>query len=236
MRDLPLVISCEHGGNEVPEEFQYLFAGRRELLESHRGFDPGAAELAESLSSALSCSCLIARTTRLLVDLNRSLRHRGRFSEVTRPLPESLKERVSGIYYVPYRSRVEAILREVQERLGQVVHVSVHSFVPELNGVVRNADIGVLYDPSRPLEKRLADAWIDSLRLGALPVRLRRNYPYRGTADGFVVTLRKELGNRYVGIEIEVNQDWLLRRMPDMPEFRRVLAEGLRNSLIWVFQ
>jgi predicted N-formylglutamate amidohydrolase len=236
MTDLPLVISCEHGGNEVPEEFHYLFVGNTDLVESHRGFDPGAAELAQWLGWALDCPCVIASVTRLLVDLNRSVGHGKRFSELTRPLPRGVKERISQTYYLPYRTRVEEILREVQERLGRVVHISVHSFVPELNGVVRNTELGILYDPRRVQEKKLANAWIEAMRSGPLPRRIRRNYPYRGTADGFVVALRRRLGSPYVGIEVEVNQDWPLRRRQEMPELHRAVAEGLRVALTRVFE
>ncbi|MFI4875804.1 MAG: N-formylglutamate amidohydrolase, partial [Blastopirellula sp. JB062] len=37
--------------------------------------------------------------------------------------------------------------------------------------------------------------------------RIRFNYPYLGKADGLTTSLRKKLtGDRYVGIELEVNQ------------------------------
>jgi len=236
MRELPLVISCEHGGNEVPGEFQNLFSGQRELLASHRGFDPGAADLAQWLSSALSCPCLVALTTRLVVDLNRSEGHRQQFSELTRSLPSAVKKRISNTCYVPYRARAEAIIRGVQDKLGQAIHVSVHTFVPELDGIVRNADIGILYDPKRSQEKKLADAWTEALRSRLPALRVRRNYPYRGTADGFVVDLRKRLGSRYVGIELEVKQDWPLKRRQDMPELRRAIADGLQSALTQVME
>jgi hypothetical protein len=38
-------------------------------------------------------------------------------------------------------------------------------------------------------------------------LRVRRNYPYLGTADGLVSFLRKEFSSElYIGIEIELNQ------------------------------
>jgi hypothetical protein len=43
---------------------------------------------------------------------------------------------------------------------------------------------------------------------------VRRNYPYRGTADGFTTYLRRQFSARkYLGIELEVNQS-LLGRQP----------------------
>lgn len=84
--------------------------------------------------------------------------------------------------------------------------MSLHSFTPILNGQKRNADIGVLYDPGRRREKVLAIAFQEALN-NRTGLRIRRNYPYRGNADGFTAALRKEFDERhYIGIEIEINQ------------------------------
>ena len=45
----------------------------------------------------------------------------------------------------------------------RVVHIASHSFTPELNGHVRTADVGMLYDPGRPGEVEFATAWLDAL-------------------------------------------------------------------------
>ena len=37
-----LIITCEHGGNEVPAAYAPLFAGHEALLPTHRGWDAGA--------------------------------------------------------------------------------------------------------------------------------------------------------------------------------------------------
>ena len=42
---IAVVLSCEHGGNIVPDEFSELFRNASDVLESHRGLDPGALEL-----------------------------------------------------------------------------------------------------------------------------------------------------------------------------------------------
>src|SRR5690606_21042231 len=94
-------------------------------------------------------------------------------------------------YYRPYRGAVEAAVAGAARR-GAVLHVSVHSFTPVLDGDVRRADVGLLFDPRRAGEAACAAAWRDALRI-ALPrgTVVRRNYPYRGTADGFTTQLRK---------------------------------------------
>ncbi len=38
----------------------------------------------------------------------------------------------------------------------KIIHISVHSFTPVLKNKIRNADIGILYNPKRSIEKNLA--------------------------------------------------------------------------------
>ena len=76
-----------------------------------------------------------------------------------------------------------------------------------LRGETRNADVGILYDPRRPAEKRFAMAWARAIRAAARELRVRRNYPYLGVGDGLTTTLRRRFPAwRYLGIELEVNQ------------------------------
>jgi predicted N-formylglutamate amidohydrolase len=92
----------------------------------------------------------------------------------------------------------------------RVLHISVHTFTPVLHGVTRNADIGLLYDPSRKSEKQFAELW--GAKLSALG-RVRNNYPYKGTNDGHTTALRRIFKQEvYLGIELEVNQTMTKRR------------------------
>lgn len=201
------LVTCEHASAHVPTRYAKLFSGRGALLQSHRGYDRGALEVAKSVARALAVPCFFGQSTRLLIDLNRSIGHRALFSELTRGLARETKQHIVREHYQPYREGVERTLRKRVARRGAILHVSVHSFTPSLNGQVRNADLGLLYDPKRTAEKRFCAALQRELAARAPALTVRRNYPYRGVADGFVPYLRRVLpANRYVGIEIEINQ------------------------------
>ena len=205
-----LVVTCEHGGNEVPAEYAAAFAEARDALESHRGYDPGTLELAGEFAAALAASLHVATVSRLVVELNRSPRHRALFSEFTRVLPREARADLLARYYRPYRDAVEAHIGEtIGEGNGDAIalHVSVHSFSPVMNGVERRADVGLLYDPRRPLEREYCGRRRDALMQHQGDLIVRRNYPYRGVADGLVTHLRRRFAaDRYVGVELEVNQ------------------------------
>src|SRR5690606_32285750 len=140
--------------------------------------------------------------TRLLVDLNRSLHHPRVFSEYSRPLSASQKRQLVARYYEPFRSEVREAIRTRTLAGRRVVHVSVHSFSHRWQGRNRRTDVGLLYDPARAGETRWASEWIARLQKAAPSLRIRRNHPYRGSADGFTRELRGMFAaSRYVGIE-----------------------------------
>lgn len=207
LRPLTVLLSCEHGGNKVPSEYRQLFAPHRELLLTHRGWDPGTKQLAERWQRMLQCELHLATVTRLLVDLNRSPNHRSVFSEITRELPATEKQQLLAVYHTPHRQQIIDFVENSINAGHRVLHIGVHSFTPELHGEIRNADIGLLYDPASRWESELSNRWRESLRGTKLKPRVRLNYPYRGNSDGLTTTIRKHVPDDcYAGIEIEVNQ------------------------------
>ena len=191
----------------MPARYAPLFAGAAGVLDSHRGLDYGALEVARAFGRRLGVSPFTATTTRLVVDLNRSSYHRNVFSEYTRVLTRAERAAAMAAHYWPYRNRVEGAVDDALAAGRAVLHVSSHSFTPVLHGEVRDCDIGFLYDPARSGERRFIDAWYQAARAAAPDLVLRRNYPYRGTSDALVTHLRRRHGERtYAGVELEVNQ------------------------------
>lgn len=227
-----LVFTCEHGGREVPRDYAALFAGREAVLESHRGWDAGAFELARELAATFGASLYASTTTRLLVDLNRSIGHRQLFSEVTRPLSPARRLDIVDRYYRPHRQTVETQVARQIAQGHRVIHVASHSFTPMLDGVLRQADVAWLYDPRRPGEAAFAQAWLLALAKLAPDLRLRRNYPYQGRADGLTASLRRHHPDAaYVGIELEVNQRFVDQRGAAWERLRTVLVDSLKKAL-----
>lgn len=226
------VISCEHGGSAIPRRYRDLFRGQARLLATHRALDIGALGLARSLARLLHAPLFYSTTSRLLIDLNRSLHHRRVFSEFTRSLTLRDREQLISRYYLPYRNRIEEYITRRLSSGARVIHVSAHSFTPSLDGLVRTTDIGLLYDPARSFETRICRAWQERLTGTAPRLRVRRNYPYRGTADGFTSYLRTRFPDkRYAGIELEVNQGLPLGSALKWRDCRTLLARSLAAAV-----
>ena len=203
----PLVITCEHARNAVPARFRRLFVDDPAVLATHRGFDVGALAVARALSAAFAAPLFTGRVTRLLVDLNRSTHHPGVFSPFSKLLSTTAQAQLIDEYYAPFRRDVRGCLDDLLRSAARVIHISVHSHTSELNGQVRNNAIGVLYDPARRGEAQFAKSLQRALAVARPDWHVRRNYPYRGTSDGHVTVLRHVWpAQRYIGIELEINQ------------------------------
>lgn len=227
-----ILITCEHGGNRIPQEYHALFVGHEELLHSHRGSDPGALILARQMAQALGAPLIISTVSRLLVDLNRSPGHPDLYSEVIRDAPRAVRDEIFRRYYQPYRRRVAQHVSAALAGGAHVVHISSHSFTPSLKGHVRNADVAFLYDPARTGELQFSLRWLAALRRRDPAIRLRRNYPYTGRSDGFCTWLRRQHpGPEYVGIELEVNQRHVAAGGPAWRALRGNLIEALIQVL-----
>jgi predicted N-formylglutamate amidohydrolase len=216
----------------VPPRYRPLFAGHEDLLRTHRGWDFGALVLAREMARAFDAPLVASTTTRLLVDLNRSIGHPRLYSELTRPLPPREREAILARYYLPHRERVDALVRAALADGRRALHVASHSFTPELHGEVRRADVGLLYHPERPGEVALALRWLAALARLRPDLRLRRNYPYHGRSDALSSVLRRRHGDEeYVGVEIEVNQLHVLRGGAHWAALRRDLVASLGQAL-----
>ncbi|WP_437227435.1 N-formylglutamate amidohydrolase [Planctomicrobium sp. SH661] len=211
MRDqrTQLLVTCEHGGNQIPREFKSVFRDARAALNSHRGHDPGSLQLAKRIARRLHAPLEYETRSRLLIELNRTLGHPRIFSEFSRQLTPDVQQQLIEEIYRPYRERVITQLTQMTKQ-GPTLHLSVHSFTPVMNEKTRRTDIGLLFDPSREFELRLATSWKKRLKQLLPQQAIHFNLPYRGTSDGFTTALRKEFPDRtYAGIELEVNQKFV---------------------------
>ncbi len=230
--DHSLVITCEHGGNRIPGRYHCLFKANQDLLDTHRGFDHGALSMAKDLAAAFKAPLVASTVSRLLVDLNRSIGNPNLHYEAVRKQPSEVKDSILKQYYQPYRTQAEHLVRQAIVDHGKVIHLSSHSFTPELNGKVRNADIGLLYDPARPYEVALCEQWKLALKAHAPELSVRRNYPYEGKGDGLTSWFRQRLPpDTYMGIELEINQKHIVKAARHWTALRKVIVKSLRMAL-----
>jgi predicted N-formylglutamate amidohydrolase len=203
----------------VPAPFRNLLSTR--FLGTHRGYDPGALAVARDIAAAAGAPLFYSTVTRLLVELNRPLGHPQVFFL---NLPEETRAALLARYYFPYWKAVEKAVR----RRRRVLHLSVHSFTPRFRGVRRTTDIGLLFDPARPAEAAFCRRWREEILKRNASLRVRYNDPYPGVFPSLVDSLRKALGRRYVGIQVEVNQKFAHGAEQRWRDLRGLLVESFQ--------
>jgi predicted N-formylglutamate amidohydrolase len=231
---ISIIITCEHGGNQIPSEYYYLFNSNDNVLETHRSYDLGALEIAMHIAEQLKCPIVYETISRLVIDQNRSAGNKGLWSEWSQSLLLEQKQKTFELIYKPYHDKVIALISNNLGNQKDTLHFSIHSFTPVLNGILRNNDIGLLYDPSRAVEKEASDL-LTCFILKKIPgIKVRKNYPYKGISDGLTKEMRKKYGDSYCGIEIELNQRHFLEQTAiwnmfyeELPECIAALTEKL---------
>lgn len=200
------LITCEHAVKDVPEKFWPLFKGHQDVLDSHRGWDPGTWKLSSKLAMTLGGPLLLGSCTRLLIELSREENSPELFSEFTANLDPDQKEYLLEKYYHKFRFQATDMLDLAKDRDQTVLHLSIHSFTPVLNGGERKMDIGLLFDPERLEEKEFCERWKEELKKTDPTINVVFNEPYTGLSDGLTSWLRKSYsGSFYQGIELEMN-------------------------------
>jgi hypothetical protein len=104
----------------------------------------------------------------------------------------------------------------------------------------RDADIGLLNDPARTKEAMLCRSWLSAFKSSGSPLKIRLNYPYKGTSDGLTSFLRRWTGNDdptspYVGVEIEVNQKHVFEGEAHWHALRSAIVETLLKAMSNVY-
>jgi predicted N-formylglutamate amidohydrolase len=223
-----LVLTCEHAANRVPPPITVSDADRR-ILQTHWGWDIGAAEVVRELVHIKDCLAVLARFSRLVVDPNRPPDHHDliradcgedgcvAFNE---EVSDAERARRLAAFYEPYHDAVDRYLGERVARGGEVYLCSVHSFTPILGVDERWMELGVLFDE----HEDIAEALAEDLRGEGFKVAL--NEPYSGRTGLIFAAARHGSTHGVVHVEIEIRQDLI-----DTPEKARAVAHRLRPSL-----
>ena len=225
-----LIITCEHGGNKLPEEYKNLIP--QNVLNSHKGWDPGALEIFKNFCLIPNYFSLVSETSRLLIELNRSIDHRNLFSNYSKNLSAKDKKLIIEKFYSPFRKIILEKIKAAIKSGFTVIHLSIHTITPTLNGKKRNTDIGILYDPKSEGEKNFSALFKEDI-LKKSDLKVRFNYPYLGISDGHTSYLRKKNGyKKYLGIELEVNQKFYFEKNNGFDQIINILKDAFESSFL----
>jgi predicted N-formylglutamate amidohydrolase len=197
-----MLLIADHASNRVPPGVELGIPSR--LLDDHIAVDIGVAALSRALAERLGCAAVLARWSRLVVDLNRDSDDENVIPTLSDghsiPGNASLGEAERGDrierFWMPYHALIDARI----ERLRPTMLVSVHSFTPQLASYPeeeRPWQVGILYNR----DQRAARLAIELLIAGG--VTTGDNQPYSGLALNATMNRHAEArGLPYLGIEV----------------------------------
>jgi predicted N-formylglutamate amidohydrolase len=205
-----IVFLCDHASNAVPEELESLGLSSTDFA-THIAYDIGAANLTRALADRFGAPAILARWSRLVVDLNRGTDDPtvvmklsdGRIIPGNRALDRAgTAERIAA-YHAPYHDAVAARISSM--RAGGVVPVlvSMHSFTPVWRGKTRPWHAGILWDR----DGRLAKPLMARLQQEG-DVIVGDNEPYSGALENDCL-YRHGTMNGLAHVLIEMRQDLL---------------------------
>jgi predicted N-formylglutamate amidohydrolase len=207
-----LLIHCDHGGNAVPRSLVHLGVGA-DVLDRHVGWDIGAANVSRHLARALGATAVIARYSRLVIDLNRAMGDPEAIPAVSDGITiprnagltlDDVTRRADALFW-PYHKALDTEIAHIKARQRVPVMLSIHSFTPALMrrdaAQARPWHCGVMF--SR--DTRLGDHLITGLH--AVPgMTVGVNEPYSGITHGYCMKAHG-LAQGLPHAQIEIRQD-----------------------------
>ena len=207
--DAGLLIICDHASNAIPPAYLSLGLPASQL-ERHIGYDIGAAGVTRRLAATLGCPAVLSCFSRLLIDPNRGeddptlIRqlYDGTVISGNYPLRPEEREKRLDLFYRPWHDAVAALTASVHAASGAApLIVSIHSFTPCMQGVVRPWHVGVLWD----LDDRAVEPLLAALRSDPELV-VGDNEPYDGALRGDTM-YQHAITRGYAHTLIEIRQD-----------------------------
>ena len=225
-----LIFLCDHASNALPNGYGTLGL-EASLLSAHIAYDIGAAQVTRTLAGLFGAPAVLARWSRLLIDLNRGeddptlvmkLSDGSVIPGNRDATPAEVAQRVAA-YHAPYHRAVEDEIARARAAGQLPALVSIHSFTPVWKGKKRPWDAGVLWDRDGRLARPLME------RLAAAGLRVGDNEPYSGELENDCL-YRHGTMNGLPHVLIEIRQDLIGddRAARDFAErLHPILAEAL---------
>ena len=205
----PFLLIGDHAGSAVPSHLK-LLGLQPDDLGRHIAIDIGVLGLGQALALLLDAPFVHQPYSRLVIDCNRLPARPDAIPEVSdgtpipgnRHLSDRARDARAAAIHRPYHAAIAALLDTRLATAQETILLSLHSFTPEMDGVARPWDVGVLHGSGRT---RFAHALRDALADQA-DLIVGDNEPYAMDETDYTIPFHAFARDlRYA--EIEVRQD-----------------------------
>ena len=229
---IPLLISCEHATCAVPEANRELFQNEEELLTSPDGWDPGALNLAQAMAMKFRTPLVHGEITKLLIDLHAAEDSR-RWSFFGKKLTDAQRAKMVERHLVTHMAALNQRVADEVKRVGQVLHISVHTFPTNEAVSLIEAHIALGFDPANEVAANAARRWVKAFRAYAPDLSMEMNpaAPLINLGVTKVVASQHRTPG-YGGLVLEVSQSFFLESKPwRWDKLKKALLDSLATAL-----
>jgi predicted N-formylglutamate amidohydrolase len=176
----PVLLTCDHASNAIPRALAGLGLAPSEVSQ-HIGWDIGAATVTRLLAPLLDAPAVLSGYSRLVIDCNRDPGDPSSIAPVSdgvaipgnRGIAMRARALRRAACFDPYHAAIQARLETLAAVRIVPAFISIHSFTPVMNGVVRPWHVGILWDRDGRIPRPLLAA----LR-GDADITVGDNEPY----------------------------------------------------------
>lgn len=205
----PFLLVGDHAGSAIPLTLGHLGLAAIDRTR-HIAIDIGVRGLGRELARLLDAPFIHQTYSRLVIDCNRDPGHDdaiaiqsdGTSITGNGALDDAARHARIAAIHTPYHAAISAMLDARQAAGIETILLSLHSFTPKLNGLVRPWHIGVLHWLGRT---DFAMAMVAQLQ-GDKAICVGDNAPYRMDATDYTIPLHA-FSRDLPYAELEIRQD-----------------------------
>lgn len=224
-----IVILCEHGGREIPSDWEGLGLPEA-FLETHYSHDIGSRKLTLRVAQRLGATSVVANYSRLFLDYNRKAGDPSCIRPDMGGIPIPGNIRISGderslrerIARYPVEKALAGLL-EGEQPVGRMV-ISIHSFSPVWETSYRSCEIGVMWKRDERMSAPLIRALQEQARF-----RVEDNQPYSFAESDWFTLDRHGLSIGVPNAYIEIRND-LIETDQSVDDMAVVVAGGIEKA------
>ena len=112
---------------------------------------------------------------------------------------------------------------------GQVIHISVRTFIPKREGIEREVDIGLIINEN-PVNFAFCKTLKKQIQRHIPDFRIKFNEPFGCRDNDLITELDSHFGDKYVGIQLEINQRLILDKH-DLEHQKKSLSMVLADTV-----
>lgn len=204
----PFLLVSDHAGQAIPTALADLGV-RAEDRARHIGWDIGIDGVGRLLASRLGALLIEQTYSRLVIDCNRTPGHPTAIVTVSDgtiiPVNNDLTAEAASMrtleIFDPYHTRIGEELDRREEQGLETFLVALHSFTPEMGGIKRPWQAGVLHNH----DPRFGRLLVEILRENGLITGDNEPYELTDTSD-YTIPIHGER-RRIPHVELEIRQD-----------------------------